>query len=1359
MVNCAGLVDFNPSLELALNVNVAGAAHGAELAKAAGSVLIHVSTAFVAGNRSGVVFEDEPIEGYFPRRGDVEGRPSQDDREARDPRDFDLDREIADCQRAIARVRQEVDDAAVVAELRARAQERLRGEGRGRGDEKAERLALGREKRLWISQRLVALGMERARAWGWPNTYTYTKSLGEQAIVRSGGRHVLVRPSIVETALRYPFPGWNEGFTTSAPLAFLGLKGHRVYPMGERTILDIVPVDLIAAGTLAVMAEAIGGAPERVYHLASGDVNPFYARRTVELVGLHRRRIFLRRESGQKLVNQLRARVEPYSVSRAHYRAFSTPALTRLAGAAARFLREEGRQWGAPRLSALASRAADAADEVESKLAQTELLFDLFMPFIWDNRYLFRCAHMRELFGRLSPEDQARLPWDPHAIDWRSYWLDVHLPGMEEWVFPGLEEESKRKVHGVRTHRDLLELFQASCQTHRQRVAVRMSGSRKERYTFGELRAAAERMAGSLAAAGVAKGDRVLLVSENRPEWPVAFFGILMAGGVVVPVDAQAPEPEVENLARSSGAKAALLSDEVELRLEELAARWQGGAGPQVLPLAEALAGDPARAPRVAPPGAEEVAALLYTSGTSSAPKGVLLTHRNFTSLVAKLASLFDVGPGDALLSVLPLHHTFELTCGMLVPFSRGAEVEYLDEITVDTLGDALESGRITAMIGVPALWSLLHRRITQELAARPAWVEGTAKALMGAHGSLRERLGVNLGKLLFWPVHRRLGGRLRLLVSGGSALDPAVQKAFHELGLDLQEGYGLTEAAPVLAVANPREDGLAAGVGHAIPGVELRIDAPDASGVGEVLARGPNVMLGYARAGASSPEVDEALTGEVLSDGWLRTGDLGRLDAAGRLVLCGRKKDLILSADGHNVYPDDVEELYRSEDLLKELSVVGLREGGPGAGGEEAGLHERVAMLAVPACRGRERAAVHQLIEAHVREVSARLPFHQRVKVWHLTEVELPRTATRKVKRDFVATELARLEALARRPERPEGARPAGGDAWLLDLVAEVSRRARDSVRLSSKLGGDLGFDSLMLTELAAALEQAGAPATVTEHLQSYDTVADLSRAVSASMPQVAARHAVQVTDPASTGGAARAGEERAGELLVPEPVAALGRRLLGLGQRILYRDVYATTVRGKGFIPHDRNFLVVANHQSHLDMGLVKVALEEEGSKLVALAAADYFFDTPLKRAYFENFTNLIPMDRAGSVRRSLRAAVAALRQGQHLLIFPEGTRSRGVEMASFKPTAGYLALHCGVDTLPVFLRGTHEALPAESLLPRSAKLEVIIGRPISVSELRRQTAELPRGEAHKEATRIMEAAVRALGGPAGGTAGGLP
>ncbi|MFY3746496.1 AMP-binding protein [Anaeromyxobacter sp. Red801] len=1339
VINSAGLVDFDASLELALGVNVDGARHAAELCRRTGAGLVHVSTCFVAGNRDGVVFEDEEIAGYFPRREGVEGRPRA---AALDGADFSLETELADAARRIAEVRALADDRVRQSEFRERALDRLREEGRAAADEKALRLAVGREKRLWVSQQLVEIGRTRALHWGWPNTYTYTKSLGEQAIAAAGVPYAIVRPSIVESALRYPFPGWNEGFTTSAPLAFMGLKGHRSFPAAEKAILDVVPVDLVCAGIVAAAAElqerrgTPGAAPGRVYHLASGDVNPLWARRAVELTALYRRRFYREREEGNRTWNRLLSRVEPYPVTRAQYEAFSAPALAALARGAGKLLRERAPSWGAPRLSALAHRAGEALDELTSQLEKTEAIWAMYLPFTWDNRYVFRCAGMRELRARLSPADRARIPWDPEALDWRAYWLDVHLKGMEEWVFPGLEEEAEKRVHAPKAHRDLLELLDSACERWRDRTALRLEGAAKDRLTYGELHALSGRVAAFLAAAGVAKGDRVLLASENRPEWAVAYFGILRAGAAAVPVDPKLSEPELANLWRSAGARLALLSDDAADALPGLGA-LAAAAVPEarVVALGEALRGGPAvPSIRLSP---DDLASLIFTSGTTGTPKGVMLSHRNFASLVAKLVTVFDLGPGDGMLSVLPLHHTFEFTCGLLVPLSRGAEVEYLDELTADRIGDALGSGRVTAMIGVPALWALLHRRITQELAAKPGVVEQAFRGLMKGNAALRDSaLAWNLGKALFWPVHRRFGGRLRLLVSGGSALDPQVQDAFRALGFDMYEGYGLTEAAPVLAVSKPGGDAPAGSVGPALPGIELRIADPDASGVGEVLARGPNVMLGYWRGAApgQGAGVDPALSGQVLEDGWLRTGDLGRLDADGNLTLVGRKKDVIIDANGKNVYPDEVEERYRDDALVKELCVVGLPDGAA----------EKVAMIVVPEYGERDRAEVRAELDAHVRAVSASLPFPQRVKVWHVFEGDLPKTSTRKVKRPLVREELMRLEAAAARGRRArEEARDAQGEGWVLDLLAEVCRRPRAEIGPDSRLQAELGVDSLMLTELSAALEEAGVPPAALEGLHAVQTAGELARAVGGAARRGAERPPAREATAAKAPGAAKDD----GEIPVPATVARLGRRVLSAGQRALYRDLYRARVVGAAHVPHDRNVLVVANHASHLDMGLVKVALGDEGKRLAALAAKDYFFDTALKRAYFENFTNLIPMERDGALKASLRAAAEALRRGYHLLIFPEGTRTRDGAMRAFYPTAGYLALQCDVDVLPIYLAGTHEALPPGRALPRRADLEVRFGEPIRVDDLRAQTAGLARGDAYRAATQVMEAAVKGL------------
>ncbi|WP_224241631.1 AMP-binding protein [Hyalangium gracile] len=1322
IVNCAGLVSFNPSLEVGLNVNTHGVKNAVELALKWNAPLIHMSTAFVAGNRSGLVFEDEEVLGYFPKKDELDGR------------DFSLEQELKDAERIVARLREQADDKALTSLFRKKALDRLEEEGRDASDEKTLRLAVGRERKLWLSGELVRAGMERALHWGWPNTYTYTKSLGEQVLAATPGlRYSIVRPSIVESAQHFPFPGWNEGFTTSAPLAFMGLKGQRSIPAGERTILDTVPVDHVAGATIGITAHALTVEERRVYHMASGDLNPFYASRSVELVGLYRRRYYRNKETGNALVNAVRSRVEPVPVSRQEFERFSAPAFIKGARLLKRVIDEVRPTWGAPAVQALLDRTKVKLDDVVEQASSLSSLIDLFLPFLWENRYVFRCDNTRSVYARMAHSDRAKIPWSPETIDWRTYWLETHLPGLEKWVFPGLEEETQRRTV-IPAHRDLLELFEASVHAWRHRVAFRMFAKEKEeRFTYGEVHRYASRVGSALLRAGVKHGDRVLLVSENRPEWAISYFGILRAGATVVPVDPALTEAEVVNIVRRAEAKVCLISEQaMQEDFPNLVATLTEGERPTlVLTLAEAMSGDPAHPDRIGPvrktAAADDVASLIFTSGTTGTPKGVMLTHRNFAALVAKLAGAFNIGVGDGLVSVLPLHHTFEFSAGFLTPFSRGAEITYIDELTADRLGDVFETGRVTAMVGVPALWQLLHRKITQEMASRPAVVEQALKALMASHGELRNRSSVNLGKLLFWPVHRKFGGKVKFLVSGGSALPDEVHKAFHALGFNITEGYGLTEAAPVLAVAEPTNKRQPGTVGKPLPGIEIRIDQPDNEGIGEVLAKGPNIMAGYFG--------DREATEAVIKEGWLHTGDLGRLDAEGRLYLVGRKKDVIIDANGKNVYPDELEDLYGIHTHVKELSIVGLPEDGGG---------EKVACLCVPDYKERPREEVRRELEEHFRNVSADMPFYRRVKVLRFWDGELPRTSTRKVKRKLVVEELKRLERLASSGEkaRERVAQPGTGGVsdWLYPLIAEVVNRPVGDVRPDARLSVDLGFDSLMLTELSVALEQAGVPLPAVNDLTQVQTVEDLRKLIVASgrRPAAEARAKEISEDHKRT-------EEM--EIPVPEVVANVGRQLLSFGQKVLYGGMFDVKVTGKQFVPQNRNFLVIANHTSHLDAGLIRTVLEEQGQKTVALAARDYFFDTALKRAYFENFTDLIPMDRHGSLRESLRLAGESLRLGYNLLIFPEGTRSTTGELLEFKPTLGYLALTYEVDVLPLYLKGTFEALPKGTMFPKSKELEVHIGPVLRYGDLRTKTQGMARSESYRYATRLAEEAVKAL------------
>src|SRR5438094_5205972 len=300
----------------------------------------------------------------------------------------------------------------------------------------------------------------------------------------------------------------------------------------------------------------------------------------------------------------------------------------------------------------------------------------------------------------------------------------------------------------------------------------------------------------------------------------------------------------------------------------------------------------------------------------------------------------------------------------------------------------------------------------------------------------LRDKTPLNLGQIFFYPIHEGMGGRIRYFISGGSALNDKVQRDFQGLGFTILEGYGLTEASPVLTVTRPENRLLAGTVGRPLPGVQVQINEPDATGVGEVIARGPNVMLGYFG--------NEEATREALVDRWLYTGDLGRLDDDGNLYLVGRSKEIIVDTNGKNVYPDEVEEVYQDSPYIKELSVIGLPDG----------IGEKVACMVVPDNEydiALSRAEVRRKIEEHFREVSAELPYFKRVKVLHFTDQELPRTATRKVKRREVTGMMQTLENKVRGSQvtAAEVERPADAQ-WLVDIVASVSNRSLDEVSIN---------------------------------------------------------------------------------------------------------------------------------------------------------------------------------------------------------------------------------------------------------------------------------------------------------------------
>lgn len=1253
VLNVAGVVSFTPPIDEGFEVNALGVLHLIDLCKSLRGLgpdddpakavpLLHTSTCYVAGYRIGEIPEEDPRLWPFPLCDEL-------DRSHWDPR-----RELEQGLEIARQVRARANDGQLVSLFEDEARKKLRA--RHQPTSGAPFLeAVKKERERYLDEKLVDEGTRRAQHWGWPNTYTYTKAVGEQLLADSGVPFTIVRPAIVESSLAYPCVGWNEGINTSAPLIYMALHGQVQYPARDGHVMDFIPVDHVCAGTILCAAALLRGEHAMVHQLGTSDANAFTMNRLIELTGLAKRRYMRSRRRGNPLLNRLYARVQPHPVPPEVWERQSAPAMRKAASALSQGLKALKKTPVAPVAASLEKPLAS----LEKQLKGSEAVTRAFLPFITELNYTFRGDNTRALYRRCTDVDKEKLAYTPHELDWREYILDVHIPGLRKWVFPHLEARLFKRPRAEERFSDLLAFLDEIAEREGGRVALQRlisHGDEKtlDSVTYRDLRRRAHACAARLADLGVHPGDRVALVAKNAPEWGIGFFGILAAGASVVPLDPELDPEELGRRVARVGAEYALLGPSIESVGE--------AACLDLLEMTEAPAGVSVTPPEVwvSP---DDVALIPFTAGTTGQAKPVVLTHKNITAVLASVAPLFKIGRRDSGLSVLPLHQTFELTCGLLLPLLRGAHVTYVDELNAEKLADAFQAAGITAMIGVPQVWEELEEKIYDELSQAGPFAEAAFQAGLVLNNTLGKALGVNLGRVLFRPIHDRLGGRIRFMVSTGGPLPRRTADTFKNLGIELKQGYGLTEAAPVVTLGDAR------GRTQPLPGFEVEVRDVAEDGVGEIVTRGDHVMLGYLG--------DDETTQQALGkDGWLRTGDLGRVDKDGRITVVARHNEVITLRDGKRVYPRGVEEKLAALSLVEEAAVVGIPDGQGG---------ERVAALIVAKEPEREAdeddASYRARLEEHLDKVRRRaerelrqVEEHERPRILEVTYEPLPRTADRKVRRPEV---IARVVAMQTQVSRPR--------------------------------------------------EAAVEPAEVVPAGQALTAPRKRERLPAPGKPKPRADDDVKL----------------------PEPVTKLVRGALLAGQMGFYGKGMKVSVSGEQYVPHNRQTIVAANHASHLDMGLIKYALGSYGKDIVALAAKDYFFEGKWRRTYFENFTNLRPLDRADNPREAMREASSLLERGHTILLFPEGTRTTTGELAEFRPAVAYLALKHGVDILPVYVDGTYRSMPRGSFVPRNRNLAVRIGPPLSAKALSEATeaAGLRMSAACQKVALVVRKAIEAL------------
>ena len=541
------------------------------------------------------------------------------------------------------------------------------------------------------------------------------------------------------------------------------------------------------------------------------------------------------------------------------------------------------------------------------------------------------------------------------------------------------------------------EMFEITCHRVGPRRAFTAFEPAELTLTYPEVREQVLRVAAYLQSKGVRRGDRVALTGKNSPEWAIAYLAILFAGAVVVPLDYQLGVQELSALMRFAGAKLLFVDEEK-----------YDGFTPSASGVKERISLSPARKGYVLELahqgelrrealGDEELAAILFTSGTTGDPKGVMLTHRNLVSDTYLAQANLSVYPTDVFYALLPIHHSYTMTAVFLEAISVGSEIVFGKKMVSKQILSDLKRGRVTMFLGVPMLFNRLLAGLNHGLREKGTAVYTLIHALMGASGAVKKLLRVNPGKKMFGFLLEKLSlENMRICISGGGPLPAATFRQYNQLGIDFVQGYGLTETSPIVTL-NPTDHYKVESVGKLIPEVEARILEPDEHARGEIALKGPMVMQGY----YNNPTATEAAFTE---EGFFLTGDVGYLDRDNYLYLTGRKKSLIVTEGGKNVYPEEIEDHFQLYNEVEQILVRGyVADKRQKVEAIEAIIYPRAEHFSPeePASfRGFDSEEVRARLQRIIDEVNGKLLPYQRISRLRVLGEPMEMSSTKKIKR-----------------------------------------------------------------------------------------------------------------------------------------------------------------------------------------------------------------------------------------------------------------------------------------------------------------------------------------------------------------------
>ena len=807
---------------------------------------------------------------------------------------------------------------------------------------------------------------------------------------------------------------------------------------------------------------------------------------------------------------------------------------------------------------------------------------------------------------------------------------------------------------------------------------------KNKEYTYKDLIREAKYISKVL---GIEKGEKVVNFMENRPEFICSFFGIWNSKGVPINIDAGYTAEELEYILTDADPKVIMTSNK-NLKVAEEAIKLSG-KNIRIINCDEIKSPEDFEVDEyvIYSPEPEDIGVLLYTSGTTGKPKGVVLTFDNLMSNVDAIVEIKMATPKDRLLALLPYHHVLPLSINLLMAIHIGTLVVLIDELSASAILGALQKYKITIVVGVPRLWEMIHKGLMEKIKS--------SKIANLLFELCKKVKSVTLSKIVFKKVHQALGGNIRYLVSGGAKLDPNIMDDFKVLGIKVLEGYGLTETSPIIAFTRP-DDVCIGTVGKTIPGVEVKI-ADD----GELLVKGRNVLKEY----YNKPEATKEAKDE---NGWFHTGDLGKIEN-GYITIIGRKKEMIVLSNGKNINPIDIEnEIAKGSDLIKEIAVM------------EHNNH--LLALVYPDFKLIKERSITNITETLKWDIidsyNINAPAYRKILEIKIVKDEFPKTKLGKLRRFMLKDILKNLEdggenAHKERPEDPESK-----TREFQTLAQYIKEEKGENIYPDSHIEIDLGLDSLDIIQLNSFIEKTFGFKIKEEETVDLKVIKDICEYIRKNSKEY---HLEKINW---------------SEILKESIDYPLPSSNMIWLTKIFFAPIlkFYLGLKIKGIEKLSKEpRIIICNHESFIDAFAVQRLFKGDMLKNTYYFAIKKHFNKVGLR-FMANHGNIILMDINENLKESLQISAEVLKEGKNLVIFPEGARTRDGKLQDFKKFFGILSKELNIPVTVLGIDGAYKSMPFGSIFPRPAKIKLeVLGEVnpsgLSVEEIVNNSKEIIR------------------------------